>query len=55
MPIFSGRAPRAEYWWFFLAALLGSAAASLVSLKVYSRFAISDLPPADRSGSQTAA
>ena len=27
---FDGRATRTEYWWFFLAVLLGSAAASLI-------------------------
>ena len=33
---FNGRATRSEYWWFFLAVLLGSAAASLITLRVYS-------------------
>ena len=37
---FDGRAMRTEYWWFFLAVLLGSAVASLIALKLYSIFAV---------------
>jgi len=42
---FNGRAARTEYWWFFLAVLLGSAAASIISLKVYLLFALATLLP----------
>ena len=42
---FGGRASRSEYWWFFLAALLGSAITSLISLKVYTLFSLATLPP----------
>jgi len=42
---FSGRATRAEYWWFFLAVLLASAAALTVSLKAYSLFTLATLLP----------
>jgi uncharacterized membrane protein YhaH (DUF805 family) len=33
---FEGRATRAEYWWFFLAVLLASATASVISIRLYS-------------------
>jgi uncharacterized membrane protein YhaH (DUF805 family) len=42
---FSGRATRTEYWWFFLAILLGSAIASLISLRVYALFSLATLLP----------
>lgn len=42
---FDGRAMRTEYWWFFLAVLLGSAVASLIALKLYSIFAVVTLLP----------
>jgi uncharacterized membrane protein YhaH (DUF805 family) len=32
---FDGRATRAEYWWFFLAVLLGSSVASILSARLY--------------------
>ena len=49
---FNGRATRAEYWWFFLAVLLGSAAASLISLKVYALFSIVTLLPMIAAGAR---
>jgi len=42
---FNGRAPRAEYWWFFLAVLLGSAAASLIGFRVYALFSVATMLP----------
>jgi hypothetical protein len=42
---FNGRATRTEYWWFFLAVLLGSAAASLIALRVYALFSLATLLP----------
>jgi hypothetical protein len=42
---FNGRATRTEYWWFFLAVLLGSAAASLITLRVYTLFSLATLLP----------
>jgi uncharacterized membrane protein YhaH (DUF805 family) len=42
---FNGRATRSEYWWFFLAVLLGSAAASLIALRVYALFSLVTLLP----------
>jgi uncharacterized membrane protein YhaH (DUF805 family) len=52
---FNGRATRSEYWWFFLAVLLGSAAASLITLRVYALFSLDDSAADDRSGSEAAA
>ena len=42
---FNGRATRTEYWWFFLAVLLGSTAASLITLKIYALFSLATLLP----------
>ncbi len=42
---FNGRATRTEYWWFFLAVVLGSAVASLISLRVYTLFSLVTLLP----------
>jgi uncharacterized membrane protein YhaH (DUF805 family) len=42
---FNGRATRTEYWWFFLACLLGSVAASLIALRVYELFSVVTLLP----------
>ena len=42
---FDGRATRAEYWWFFLAVLLGSAAASVIGFRTYALFALVTLLP----------
>ncbi len=42
---FNGRATRTEYWWFFLAVLLGSAAATLITLKIYALFSLATLLP----------
>lgn len=42
---FNGRATRTEYWWFFLAVMLGSAVTSLISLRVYALFSLAILLP----------
>src|SRR5262245_46141726 len=42
---FKGQASRTEYWWFFLAVLLGSAAASLISYRLYALFAVATALP----------
>ena len=42
---FNGRARRTEYWWFFLAVLLGSAVASLIAFRVYALFSLATLLP----------
>ena len=42
---FDGRATRTEYWWFFLAVLLGSAVTSLIALRVYALFSLVTLLP----------
>ncbi len=42
---FSGRATRAEYWWFFLAVVIGSAAASTVNPALCTLFSIATLLP----------
>ena len=42
---FNGRATRSEYCWFFLAVLLGSVAASLITLRVYELFSLATLLP----------
>ncbi|MBZ5658247.1 MAG: DUF805 domain-containing protein [Acidobacteriia bacterium] len=42
---FDGRATRTEYWWFFLAVLLGSAVTSLIALRVYVLFSLVTLLP----------
>jgi uncharacterized membrane protein YhaH (DUF805 family) len=42
---FEGRASRSEYWWFFLAVLIASAAASLISMRLYALFAVLTLLP----------
>jgi len=49
---FNGRATRSEYWWFFLAVLLGSAAASLITLRVYALFALATLLPMIAAGAR---
>jgi len=49
---FNGRATRPEYWWFFLAVLLGSAATSIISVKVYSLFALGTLLPIIAAGAR---
>jgi len=49
---FNGRATRPEYWWFFLAVLLGSAATSIISVKVYSLFALATLLPMIAAGAR---
>ncbi len=42
---FNGRATRTEYWWFFLAVLLGSAVTALITLKIYALFSLATLLP----------
>ena len=42
---FNGRATRSEYWWFFLAVLLGSAAASSIAYRLYVLFSLMTLLP----------
>ena len=42
---FTGRATRAEYWWFFLAVLIGSAAASAAHPALYGLFSVAALLP----------
>ena len=42
---FNGRATRTEYWWFFLAVLLGSAITSLIALRIYALFSLLTLLP----------
>lgn len=42
---FEGRSSRREYWWFFLAVLLGSAITYLVSLRLYALFSLVTLLP----------
>ena len=50
---FDGRATRSEYWWFFLAVVLGSAVASLISMRLYALFSLVTFLP--RSGSKAVA
>src|SRR5262245_9430437 len=49
---FNGRATRSEYWWLFLAVLLGSAVASLISPRVYALFALVTLLPMIATGAR---
>jgi uncharacterized membrane protein YhaH (DUF805 family) len=49
---FHGRARRAEYWWFFLFVLLGSAIASLVSVRLYALFGLATLVPLLAAGAR---
>lgn len=42
---FGGRATRAEYWWFLLAVLVGSVAASITSPELYALFSVAALLP----------
>ena len=42
---FNGRATRSEYWWFFLAVLLGSAAALSIAYRLYVLFSLVTLLP----------
>ena len=42
---FNGRATRAEYWWFFLAVLIGTAAASTVDPALCAVFSVATLVP----------
>lgn len=42
---FSGRATRSEFWWFFLFIILGSMAASAISLTVSVLFSLGTLLP----------
>lgn len=49
---FNGRATRTEYWWFFLAVLLGSAVALMVSYRLYLLFSLVTLLPMIAVGSR---
>jgi uncharacterized membrane protein YhaH (DUF805 family) len=49
---FTGRATRPEYWYFFLAVLLGSAATSVISWRVYTLFALATLLPTIAAGAR---
>jgi uncharacterized membrane protein YhaH (DUF805 family) len=49
---FDGRATRTEYWWFFLAVLLGSAVTSLITLRVYALFSLVTLLPMIAAGAR---
>jgi uncharacterized membrane protein YhaH (DUF805 family) len=42
---FDGRATRSEYWWFFLAILLGSAVAFTIADTIYVLFSLVTLLP----------
>ncbi|MEJ1963504.1 MAG: DUF805 domain-containing protein [Gammaproteobacteria bacterium] len=42
---FNGRASRSEYWWFLLAVLIGSAAASSVSPALCALFSVATFLP----------
>jgi uncharacterized membrane protein YhaH (DUF805 family) len=42
---FNGRATRSEYWWFFLAVLLGSAVAMIISYRLYTLVSLIILLP----------
>jgi len=42
---FEGQACRAEFWWFFLFVVLGSAIASLISVRIYVLFGLVTLLP----------
>ena len=50
----SGRATRSEYWYFFLAVLLGSAATSVISVRAYTLFALATLLPMVAASEATA-
>jgi uncharacterized membrane protein YhaH (DUF805 family) len=49
---FNGRATRPEYWWFFLAVLLGSTATSFIAYRVYELFAVVTLLPLIAAGAR---
>ena len=49
---FYGRATRSEYWWFFLALVLGSIVTSIVSNALCSLFGIATLLPILAAGSR---
>jgi uncharacterized membrane protein YhaH (DUF805 family) len=49
---FSGRATRSEYWYFFLAVLLASAATSVISVRVYTLLALATLLPMVAAGAR---
>ena len=42
---FNGRAPRSEYWWWFLFLVLGNIAASLISETVNGLFSLATILP----------
>jgi len=49
---FDWRARRSEYWWFFLAVVLGSAVASLISMRLYALFSLVTLLPLIAAGAR---
>jgi hypothetical protein len=52
---FEGRASRSEYWWFFLAVLIGSTAAWLISPRLYGLFEVATLLPMLAMGARATA
>lgn len=42
---FEGRATRSEYWWFFLAMVLGSAVTFVIGYRLYVSFSLITLMP----------
>ncbi len=49
---FEGRATREEYWWFFLAILIGSAITSVLSYKDYTVFSLVTILPLLAAGAR---
>lgn len=49
---FNGRATRTEYWWFFLAVLLGSAVLLIASYRLYVLFSLVTVLPMIAVGSR---
>lgn len=49
---FSGRATRSEYWWFFLAVLVGSAITAIVGYRFYALFSLVTLLPMLAAGAR---
>lgn len=49
---FNGRASRPEYWWFFLAVLIGSAATWLITLRIYELFQVLTFLPMIAAGAR---
>jgi uncharacterized membrane protein YhaH (DUF805 family) len=49
---FEGRATRAEYWWFFLAVVIGSAVTSIISYKDSALFSLVTIVPMLAAGAR---